>query len=303
MAYEQTCIASPNEDGAGDITLSTGDVFHWLEDEDFPPKIPKARLDDERTASLVAKRKQRPMEKREDVDSELYCRFCGLHYHLHPSAIAETQAILDALPTEGVKLEPTTAVIPSKPKPSVLLTCPGFNSSASMELPVMDVNGLSLFVSSWPLTTSPVSRANDVKRSLVLSPHALVATAEPDLIAYMASIISPPTTASLMSKHRKEVEEHIAPAALLALVAKLFTKTLVRAGSDAYCRDEGQLRGLGRPRTRKDVQLRRLLTPMHVLRGLLHDAPRVREAGALLLLLSPLGMSLPTLPMDTDVEQ
>lgn len=298
-AYEQQCLDSPNEDGATDITLSNGDVFHWLEDEDLPPKRPEARTDDERTASLVAKRKQRPMEKREDGDSELYCRFCGLHYHLHPSAIAETQAISDASRVEGVKVEPTTQLIPSRS--SALLTCSGFNSTSSMELPVVDVNGLSGFVSSWPLAKSPVSQTNDAKGSLVLSPQALAVAAEPDLIAFMASIILPPTTTSLMSKHRKEVEEHIAPAALLALVAKLLTKTLVRAGSDAYRRDEGELRGLGRTRTRKDVKLRRLLTPMHVLRGLLHDAPRVREAGALLLLLSPLGMSLPTLPMDADV--
>ena len=49
---------------------------------------------------------------------------------------------------------------------------------------------------------------------------------------------------------------------------------------------------------RRDIKVRRLLTPMHVVRGLVDDAPRVREAGALLLLLAPLGISLPSFPAD-----
>ncbi|PSR70459.1 hypothetical protein PHLCEN_2v13610 [Hermanssonia centrifuga] len=93
-----------------------------------------------------------------------------------------------------------------------------------------------------------------------------------------------------------DIEDELAPFALLSLLTTSFTKFLIRRGIDSYHRDEAGLRALGRQRTRKNTPVKRLLTPSHIHRGLLHNAPQSAEDAAVLLALAPLGISLPNIP-------
>ncbi|KAI0339014.1 hypothetical protein BDW22DRAFT_1336945, partial [Trametopsis cervina] len=79
-AYAQELANSPNASDNPPVPLSTGDVLHWLEDEDLLTRKAKP-------SSLpgVRKQKLRPAVKMTEPPSEMYCRFCGLHFHLHPN--------------------------------------------------------------------------------------------------------------------------------------------------------------------------------------------------------------------------
>lgn len=90
----------------------------------------------------------------------------------------------------------------------------------------------------------------------------------------------------------------MAPYALLSLVARSVTKGLIEGGLEEFRRDEAGLRALGtRNRVRKNVQVKRLLTPSHVVRGLVRvGSSQTTSESSLLAVFAPLGISLPAIP-------
>lgn len=121
------------------------------------------------------------------------------------------------------------------------------------------------------------------------------------------------STVALRNEPREQTEDGLAlaPFAMLALAVRSFTRMLMRSGLEELRRDEAGVRAstLGssnntkaRSSCRGGAALgegagggRRLLTPSHVARGVVHDARSVAGCGALLLAVAPVGMSLPSM--------
>ena len=314
-AYNQLYVNSSGDHTEPVVPLTTGDIFNWLEDEGLFSRKTKARPEE---TPFYIKQEMRPEVKSEDT--EAFCRYCGLHSHLHPTSISyyEQSATID-VPLSSAKQEPIPDVI--LPKPFVQLTCGGFQTSSTpTETPLVDVNRLIAgpvpstfqgFISTrqFPQKAGHGHTHHWPSRDLLsITPPQLVRAAAKFLIRPSSSVRAadfqetsdtsdaPP---SLNNKPRTLVDDELAPAATLALVVKPLVKLLAKAGIDTYRRDEADLRGQGR-RARRDIQVRRLLTPMHIVRGLQQEAQRDATASALLLALSPLGMSLP--PMSATSE-
>ncbi len=239
--------------------------------------------------------------KSEDA-AEAFCRYCGLHFHLHPTALP---AFVDAA-SDPVKQEPIPDAVPTNP--ATPLACQTFQPSSSLsELPVVDVNRLIANAASSQLPTRHAlnpSTHHPIRDGSVWCHRNLLSATHPQLVRACARFLAHPSpsapatnnqdTNSLIALHNKPrilLDDELAPAALLALMVKPLVKLLVKAGSDTYRQDETELRGQGR-RVRRDIPVRRLLTPMHIVRGLQHEAQRNATASAMLLALSPLGLSL-----------
>lgn len=250
--------------------------------------------------------------KSEDA-AEAFCRYCGLHSHLHPTALP---AFVDSA-SDPVKQEPIPDLVPSKP--SAPLACQTFQASSSLsELPVVDVNrSVANAANSHPPirhTLNPTHTAqHPVGDDDIWGHRNLLSATHPQLIRACTRFLAHPSpsipaaddqdTNSLIALHNKPrilLDDELAPAALLALMVKPLVKLLVKAGNDTYRQDETELRGQGR-RVRRDIPVRRLLTPMHIVRGLQHEAQRNATASATLLALSPLGLSLS--PTAADIEE
>lgn len=307
-AYEQLCKSDPWEDGRTDIPLTTGDVFRWLEDGGYFLRKAQQHATPQVTHHKRAKRTANKAEERPDDD---HCRFCGLHYTLHPAANATELQQHAGVELDSVKLEPIVASIPTTP---AILTsvCTAFNCT-SVELPVLDVNRLTC------ASTHMSECAPDGLHHSLVQPHGenfakpgadiryrdLAGTANPALIRAIQELgrrwkmarLPNADDSALIPKHRAEADTQTAPIAALALAVRGLARTLIRSGVDEYRRDEAGLRAYGKARGRRGAE-GRLLTPAHVVRGLLHDAPGDRASSALLLALLPVGMSLPMPPLE-----
>ncbi|KAI0696018.1 hypothetical protein BC835DRAFT_915960 [Cytidiella melzeri] len=302
-AYEERRVSSSEDHTLTPVSLTTGDVFHWLEDEGLFLRKPKCEYSAGELPNSST-RKLRPETKSAEELSEAYCRFCGLHAHLHLNDIAEHDA----------SFAPEAMSYPVKPGPIFSKSpaqslCRRFQSSvAQSELPVVDINHLMVSSEATRPSTLHVSLfarqrpGKDITPSATCSVHRLLSVSDPHLVrAIAASLAHPPNeTAGIQAPHahvglhnrpRAALDNELGPAALLALVVKPLVKLLVEAGTDTYRQDEDEFRGLG-GRARRDVRVRRLLTPMHVVRGLVRDAERSTLASAVLLSLAPLGVSL-----------
>jgi hypothetical protein len=184
------------------------------------------------------------------------------------------------------------------------LTCRGFLSSPiENELPVLNIDRVlarDAHTQSLPLhqslfTWDDSQRLKDDIKSMASDDlRNLLSVSDPSLVrAINAMLVFPRRVpAALENKPRAVTDVEVAPAALLALAVKPLVKILVKAGLGAYRDDDAELRGQGF-RARRGIQTRRLLTPMHIVRGLLQDAPRNPVASAVLLSMLPLGLSLP----------
>ncbi|KAJ3539035.1 hypothetical protein NM688_g6422 [Phlebia brevispora] len=215
-----------------------------------------------------------------------------------------------------VKAEPTVANIPDVAVPSA---CISFCEKRA-EIPPIDVNRFLI-----PLEASQAAQLKELPESTPssdshgsTSSRALVGAADPALtIAFqklcstwkLAGFPSAPNAAPFgtseskftggplvkMNRSREDVEEDLAPYALLSLLTRSVIKALIQGGVDEYRRDEAGVRALGiKHRSRKNVEVKRFLTPSHILRGLASGASPPGDT-SLLTVFAPLGMSLPTL--------
>ncbi|KAI0087889.1 hypothetical protein BDY19DRAFT_229466 [Irpex rosettiformis] len=318
-AYDKLCTNVSRENhSVHPIPLTTGDVFNWLEDEGLFLRRTKAGSRPEEPP-LDIKQKMRPRAKSEDT--ETFCRYCGLHFHLHPTIISDYDqptALGHDAPSHSVKQEPIPDSISSKT--SVQLTCRSFQSSSTpTEFPVVDVNRLIAGATHLPPSALQAFISIQHPRRKIgngdgWSRRDLLSVPPPQLISAVARFLFRPSSSSsiqnadnqnpdgplsLRNRPRNLVDDELAPAALLALVVKPLVGLLAKAGVATYRQDEAEL-GRQAHRARRDIQVRRLLTPMHVVRGLQREAQHDPTASALLLTLSPLGMSL--LPSSAAIE-
>ena len=314
-AYEGACSSEPWPDGRADIPLTTGDVFRWLEDggqflrKARRPVIQSARIS--KPTPIVVKPEP---EQRHD---EEYCRNCGLHYLRHPTGLLDPLQDISSPrgDLDNIKQEPVIPTIPSTP--ALALSCPGFNSAGTLDFPVLDVNRLLALpppagpgaaaevaygLSPALFDPSPASSRGEIFSTRTLSDMSardLVTAAEPDVVRAVGTLA---TRWKLDRAARTDVgglglEGGLAPAAALALAVRSFSRMLMQSALGEFARDEAGLRARGRGGAEAKA---RLLTPAHVVRGLLHDAPTVSGCGAVLLATAPLGMALPAVEPAAD---
>ncbi|KAI0070446.1 hypothetical protein K474DRAFT_1776796 [Panus rudis PR-1116 ss-1] len=318
-AYGRAVQQSEDRDAVANcIPLTVSDVYRWLEDEGQFPRD-TISSSGQRQESRRAVRKTGNSNSSYVVPTEPYCRRCGLHYFFHPQAISSSH-----LPDQrGVKQEPTTNPIPVN---AISGACTVFNDG-SAELPAFDVRdylpsnsrhdhavkqeppGDALAIPSQPARVRAMSSTLLSSRNLVAVADARLVTAVRNVSATWRlgrlggggdheSSFTPEAQRALdlkrLTTSKQETEDELAPYALLSLLTKCMTKLLVRGGVQVLRKDEKALQSLGRyerPRARQRVEVRRLLTPSHVLRGLDETEPRqdAQARGSTMLLLGMLG--------------
>lgn len=322
-------MRSADQEGHDHITLSVADVYTWLSTEGhFPRSAVKEKI-----ASRDFKRTTR---KHTNVDfnqaTEVHCRRCGLHYLLHPSPTYATRGI--KLEENAVKQEPEDFAAPLTGNWHPDGVCIVFNDeSTEISRPALDIRNFlrlsdikpkgqaEIISPSQPVKVSnfisPPSPLVATPRHMLLSASDLVAVADPTLVNALRRIsplwnldflnggtprdLNPNAFNLIALNHRRaDIEDELAPFALLAVLAKSMTRVLIDIGLETFRADERHLRTLGKPRARgleQKLAIRRLLTPSHILRGLeqsgtRRDDDKVRPL--IRVLLGSLGISSPS---------
>ncbi|OCH91897.1 hypothetical protein OBBRIDRAFT_774513 [Obba rivulosa] len=300
-AYEQYVTSHPRRETF--IPLSTADVYHWLEDEGLFPRAAGSGAAD------ATERKKRRVQETDlaAAVSEVFCRRCGLHRQYHPTTVKSE--VSDPVPAAGA-VSAQSVFIGVSDNPTA---CMSF-SIEDTKLPLFDANQLmfrqlsSAAAQNAPYGLSPTVFAarRPSPAALQYSSRDLVASADPRVIIAIRSLltatglvrrsdgipsfIDPSHLSDLSQLPRSATEDALATHALLALLTRCMVRLLVRGGLDTIRRDEEAVRGHIRPRRRVVEQVRRVLSPSHVLRGLTLNAQRRLADSAALLLLARLGL-------------
>ncbi|KAF7795617.1 hypothetical protein EIP86_006782 [Pleurotus ostreatoroseus] len=309
-AYNELC--PPLQPENSQIPLTTVDVLHWLEDEgQFPRSSTTSRPTE--VSHPDASPRTLAMEKiTEDLPGpDAYCRYCGLHYHYHPSP--DQQGPQASLNDDDVKREPTPTIIPSVAASSA---CTSF-CGGTTEISPIDVTRLlvpSVASADADMKRNDYGPWHNTSRDLATAAEPALTTAIRDLfakwklsnfpsshstiVAQSSQLSSSATSPTSLHRSRDDAETDIAPYALLSLVARSVTKALIKGGLQEFRRDEAGIRALGfKHRARKNVQVKRLLSPSHVVRGLVRStSSQVSSEPSLLTVFAPLGISLPAIP-------
>ena len=123
MAYEKQRL--DDAENTDLISLTTGDVFRWLENEGLFLRKATSKPIIEAASRSAIQRTRRPTIKAEEAAVEMYCRFCGLHYQYHPNTPTVEMSSLRTAGEVPVKLEDMQDSIPSTSAP----TCTAFSAS------------------------------------------------------------------------------------------------------------------------------------------------------------------------------
>ena len=222
--------------------MTTADVYRWLDDEGLFPR------------SAVCN----PPKFRQDVKvdniapaPDVFCASCGLNRLLHPFA-PQTESSVDGFSCD---------VAPKQ----------------ILQKPVLDITRL-LAKSSAPDTRLGLSSYSSP--GSWLSPDDLVAVSDPGFIAAIRNIIRPMKLGSFNSISEapvrevheyplarlgatpEQVMEHLAPYALISVLAKIFIRILIRDGLEV-ARGDAKFASTGRK-----IEKTMLLTPSHIIRRL-----------------------------------
>lgn len=251
--------SEPPEEPMDAITLTTADVFRWLEDEDqfIRPKV-------ELPPTTGQELKLSPPDA-----AAARCGVCG---QPHPMTAAEPVIPADRL------MDGTC---------EVLRQCGHWRA-----MPMVDV--LQLF--GYPHTHTHFNGGSVPKQVIgglansgsSFSDCALVATAEPNSITSMRSMVQPlklPTFEDLSPRlaSKSETERRLAPYALLATLTKSFVGSLVRNGLNVASLDASTSAMISsasldiRGNRKSKSPCPDLLTPSHIIRGLADVSRDVRS--------------------------
>ncbi|KAG1732396.1 uncharacterized protein EDB91DRAFT_1251752 [Suillus paluster] len=285
--------AASASDSAELISLTVGDVYAFLEDSGLFPRS-SAKTEVPVPSGKEKKEKEKEKEKESTpspVDEP--CVVCGIKKRLHPALAVTTK----------VKKEPTF-------DETVVWVCdivPRQELERGLRIPIVDLTkilggglesalyaGGTAGLAHQPLVSSVSS---PVLRPWRYTPRQIVSLNPPDLtlaihmsvgslrLPHFPDLPSP----SLDNRHtNSEVDEALAPSALLAAVLKPFISVLVRSAVDVAKRDMAIASGggagsggagQGKTRTKRGRKVGSVLTPGHVLRGLSVPNPGVNGGG------------------------
>ncbi|KAJ7176449.1 hypothetical protein C8R46DRAFT_1346497 [Mycena filopes] len=243
-------------------TLSTADVFSWLHDNGYFPKA---------TATLKREHELQTFKTG-------FCRVCGLAYRLHALFTDPNQTSIkpEARPlTVGAEDTFVCQIVPVEWQ--------------MRRMPMLNIG--RLLPATAESIISPEARVNDATWDS--RAPALVAVSNPTLIAAVRTLVSAlklpsfstvspaPASPALPAfpinpaLSAAEIQIEVAPHALLALLTRQFARALVKTGLDVATRDrqralvqiDGRTRRLPSVADLLDGRERRMLTPSHVMRG------------------------------------
>ena len=113
-AYERQRLEAADDSDRYDVPLTTGDIFHWLEDEGLCLRKSKTAPSLKASSSTtVLPRARKAMVKTDETLAEVYCRFCGLHRQYHTTSLLDTNHSDASNSQTNIRLEPSTTL--SKP--------------------------------------------------------------------------------------------------------------------------------------------------------------------------------------------
>lgn len=257
--------------GEDAISLTTADVFRWLQDEGL---FPRPVLDTKNT-SQAAKRSK--LASTQPLPTAVLCSVCGMN---HQQTKTES----------SVPLNGNTCVIVHDD--ANWHKMPMINIKHPLGLPLAPIHhqppGTCLFTPGHTLAVpnSIISTGPTPNSRYLSSTHDIVAVANPDLTMGISKIIRPlalshfgrmsidSTTFPIceLGGSKTQVETQLAPYALLASVTKTFISLLVQSGLDAASLDVSVIAARAKSEGRNTRKTRltrdRLLTPSHIIRGL-----------------------------------
>ncbi|KAF9820734.1 hypothetical protein IEO21_01177 [Rhodonia placenta] len=296
-AYERHVVLV--RDKSAHPPLTTADIYRWMVDNDVFPRLRDRAEHRAREAPTEGAVQIRPK-------GDSYCHFCGLNSQVHPTGVK----------TEETERKGVPAILaPSNRKN--LSACLTFNGGGT-RLPVFDVRRLlDQALSPGSVQDMPYGVSKKLLTASKLTansnpaPAALLSIAHPQFVTAIRSMTErwnlehceAPVHAfsriqdgliarTELSRSRQEMVDHLAPYALLAAVTNSMIRLLVRSGADAVGQDEAALRSLrGRRKAGSGLGgARRVMTPSHVVRGLVAGAQRGSVEAAALLCVARLGI-------------
>ncbi|KAJ6593395.1 hypothetical protein B0H19DRAFT_1246172 [Mycena capillaripes] len=270
-AYSDAVLGGLTED----VTmLSTADIFSWLHTNGYFPRS---------TATI-----------KKEQDLQIFktglCRTCGLPYRLHthfsdqssqprPLTGVDDTFICQIAPSEWqMKRMPMidlSRILPRRsrtgsPQPTMIVPFKGPVSMQMYSRPEARIGD-----DTWDSRTSTLLKVSDptliaaVRRHIsTLKLRAFTAPSAPSAPDLPQFPVNPGLSV-------EEIQADVAPHAMLALLTKLFVRALVKTGLDTAARDrhramvqvEGRARRFPSAADTLGERERRMLTPSHVLRG------------------------------------
>ncbi|KAF8150646.1 hypothetical protein B0H34DRAFT_146939 [Crassisporium funariophilum] len=274
--------------GSG-VSLTVGDVYAWLVRKGHFPVTSEQNKVRSNTQEYPR------VKKEEGIDTlsgnklvNRWCHICGLEAKTHPSTdfFKKEQHIKAGDQTESVMRQPQTI---SFPAPVTLGRCQILPTEFQIPtLPVINILGLT----HDRAAPSTVSKEDSAKFN---SDH-LVAVADPHLTLAIRKLVGA-LGLSLFShhtvvvdiepqvplypldeegQHKDNIIQMLGPCALLALLTKSFIRKLVEGGLEVVDRNKIIAMGLAASepqtssrRTRGDTMMTSILSPTHILSGVL----------------------------------
>lgn len=227
--YEKSCADDASEgnvsDGPTRATLSTADVYHWLESEGHFPRDVKRKISPPPPHRRRVNHVKDAMATFSSTRSEVYCHRCGLHILHHPDH--------QALGASDATVKPEVVVSGSIATLSGSTACPAFTTEFTLD-PVLNVNSLMKMA---PTRTTGDSSGAHAQYSW--TPESLLAVADPSMVLAIQSLLRAwnltcigGTGTSLgsdgtLDSTRSEIEQRLAPAAILSLLVRSMAQRLL----------------------------------------------------------------------------
>lgn len=210
-------------------------------------------------------------------EGKVWCQFCGLDTKLHdglgPSQTEHNPEIFTTIPEIDQKMLSDDSVM-------------HVGSRCSILAPELQVTKLPL-VEATPFVL--LSKQEQSGALVTLSNRDILAVAEPSIILSIceltrhwklhtfchsepsADLGDPFFPLDVLGRNKIEVENHLAPCALLAVITEQFIRALVRRGLEVADRDKFRAVSTlpSRSKGKHEVNGDRILTPTHILSGIL----------------------------------
>ena len=248
-AYDARVRMSSPPDAERMIPLTIGDIFRWLEDEGFfHPARPKAQAEgatDEKKVIGHTADASVPM----GAQSDAFCPACGIDLGSHITSM----------------------------KQEITQTCQIFPRGEISRFPLVDVNA-SIEGNAHP----PVTSVPGLMASVSWSSRRLLTAADPKVINAIRELVRPlnlpyfhnqppDRSAGAPPSSHTDLEQALAPFALMSLSLRVFARKLLEGGAAAMKRDLSVAqsrvgRGGGRRGGSRRSEVQGVLAPAHVAR-------------------------------------
>ena len=244
------------------ISLSVGDVYSWLSENGHFPMVLEDQSEPHET-----KHDENRLLQLNDRALDRWCGICGLDVagHWWESVCKEEKFVQDVDIRKPVS---EVAISHSRPKSANQCHIVPLESQTK-SFPVIDIRRIISGQSKQMAVYFPTG---------LYSPKTLLAVGDPLLIASISRMVNSiglkrfaplDVTSNQIVGHGKiDIERNLAPFALLAVMAKIFIRLLVKRGLEVVTRDQKNGAAFSSKfLKRRNESTTRMLTPTHVLNG------------------------------------